>query len=429
MEFSMFYDLNAETEVLSNILLNSSALLKVAEILSYKDFYNERNRILYKAITELYMDNISIDIVNLKEKLGNSLEKAGGISYMAELINSALACSDIKGHAEIIKKKSINRKFQEIITKAKKCIENNDGDSYELMDKLSAMFIELNASSKEGESCVENDLVDIMKNMEDLYKNGGKQDIIKTGYKKLDSALGGLNKQDFIIVAGRPSMGKTSVSINLLKNIILKEHKSAAFFNLEMAKKQFYQRMLSMCSSLPIDNIKKGLISTEEWITLTNLCNQISTSNFSLYDKIFKLNDIIMECRKIKMKKPLDVVIIDYLQLIELEGRYENRNVQVSKISRALKLLAKELDITVIALSQLSRAPEARSEHRPCLSDLRESGSIEQDADIVMFVYRDYYYEHEESLKNIMELLISKNRNGSVGTVKLKWLPEFQKLE
>lgn len=240
--------------------------------------------------------------------------------------------------------------------------------------------------------------------------------------------LGGFSKEDLIILAARPSMGKTAMALNLLLNTTFKGQAKTAFFNLEMGTKQIIDRAVALRTKIPLDNIKNASLSEEQWYQISKEASILANSSMKIYDKIFTLNGIAAECRKLKIKEGLDVVIIDYLQLIESGERTENRNQDISKITRRLKLMAKEIDINIIVLSQLSRAPETRSDHRPMLSDLRESGSIEQDSDVVMFLYRDDYYHKDSESKGIMECIVAKNRNGEVGTSRLKWKPEIQSI-
>lgn len=251
---------------------------------------------------------------------------------------------------------------------------------------------------------------------------------MKTGYKTLDKILGGVQKQDLIILAARPSMGKTSTALNIILNSVIKEKMKVAFFNLEMGLIQIIDRILSIHTAIPMNKIKKADLTEKQWCAITKAASMFAGSNMKIYNRIFKLSLIKSECRKLKIKEGLDIVVIDHLQLIECVKGAENRNVEISKITRELKLMAKELDVTILLLSQLSRGPETRSDHRPMLLDLRESGSIEQDADIVMLLYRDEYYNKDSETKGIIECIVAKNRNGQVGTVRLKWMPEIQAL-
>ncbi|MTK12311.1 MAG: AAA family ATPase [Clostridiaceae bacterium] len=232
-----------------------------------------------------------------------------------------------------------------------------------------------------------------------------------------------------MILAARPSMGKTAMALNLLLNTVLKQNAKTAFFNLEMGIKQIVDRVVSIHTAIPMNSIKNASLTEDQWYDVTKSASILAQSSIKMYDKILTLASIKAECRRLKIKEGLDIVVIDYLQLIDSEERQENRNQDISKITRSLKLMAKELDITVIILSQLSRAPECRSDHRPLLSDLRESGSIEQDADVVLFLYRDEYYNGDSESKGIIECIVAKNRNGEVGTARLRWKPEIQRIE
>ena len=249
-------------------------------------------------------------------------------------------------------------------------------------------------------------LENVLKDLEERYKHGGAISGIKSGYRNLDKMLCGFNRKDFVVLAARPSKGKTAMAVNLALKTAINSKAKVAFFNLEMGKNQIVERSLATLADVPLENIKSGLLNSEDWGNITEQGNIISESSLRIYDQVFTLSGIRGECKKLKIQGGLDIVIIDYLQLINGEEKTENRNQEIAKISRTLKLIAKELDITIIALSQLSRAPESRAEHRPMLSDLRESGSIEQDADVVMFLYRDEYYNKILRIKDLLNALL-----------------------
>ncbi len=259
------------------------------------------------------------------------------------------------------------------------------------------------------------------------YEKGGAIQGMKTGYKILDKTLGGFQKEELVILAARPSMGKTATALNIILNSVFKEEAKVAFFNLEMGPIQIIDRVLDIYTGIPMDK-KKAELTDRQWCAVTKAASVFAGSNMKIYNKIFKLSLIKSECRKLKIKEGLDIVVIDHLQLIEGVKAAENRNVEIAKITRELKLMAKELDVTVLLVSQLSRAPEARSDHRPILSDLRESGSIEQDADVVMLLYRDEYYDRDSEDKRIIECIVGKNRNGETGVVRFRWVPEVQRI-
>lgn len=428
MNINKICNKEAEASILGEILLDNNGLLEVMDIISSSDFYQDGHKLIFNAMVKLYEQGKKIDVVALAEKLGDSINEVGGLTYLSELLGSSLPSGNIKYYAEIIKEKSTNRELLKVISKAQKDIENEDKKSEEIVDYFENSFLNM----KNVLSCDDGDIteamIEVINSMEERYKKGGEISGIKTGYNILDKALGGLCSEEFIILAARPSMGKTTMALNLALNAVLQSGASAAFFNLEMGKEQILKRALSNYSEIPYSLVKESKLNDDQWVKIMKAASTITASKLSLYDKVFTINGIKRECKKLKIQKGLDVVIIDYLQLIDTEEKTQNRTIDIAKISRTLKLMAKELQVTVIALSQLSRAPEARSNHRPMLSDLRESGSLEQDADVVVFLYRDAYYNIESEEKDIIETIIAKNRNGKVGTVKLKWKAELQKI-
>ncbi|MCY6354206.1 replicative DNA helicase [Clostridium sp. ZS2-4] len=428
MNINKICNKEAEASILGEILLDNNGLLEIIDIISSSDFYLDGHKLIFHAMVKLYEQGKKIDVVALAEKLGDSLKEVGGLTYLSQLLGSALSSGNIKYYAEIIKEKSANRQLLKVIKKAQKDIENEDKKSQEIVDYFENSFLNMKNVSSCDDGDITEAMIDVIKSMEERYIKGGEISGIKTGYNILDKALGGLCSEEFIILAARPSMGKTTMALNLALNAVFKSGASAAFLNLEMGKEQILKRALSNYSEIPYSFVKESKLNEDQWVRIMKAASVITASKLSLYDKIFTINGIKRECKKLKIQKGLDVVIIDYQQLIDSEGKTQNRTIDIAKISRTLKLMAKELKVTVIALSQLSRAPEARLNHRPMLSDLRESGSLEQDADVVMFLYRDAYYNVESEEKDTIETIIAKNRNGKVGTVKLKWKADLQKI-
>ncbi|MBE6069388.1 MAG: replicative DNA helicase [Clostridium lundense] len=428
MDINRFYNLEAEVNILGAILKDNNALCSVIDFLDSDDFYNTRHKLIYSAIVNLYERDIPIDLVTISDKLGESLLEAGGISYLSEVYTSYLPVYNAKYYGEIIKEKSNLRKMINLLEFKKKELQDKDKSCDDIVDSLEDAFLKLRTKDNVQDGNTEEALMQVTEMLQLRYENGGDIPGISTGYRVIDKMLGGLNKEEFIILAARPSMGKTAMSLNIALNTAINENAKVAFFNLEMGKNQILERALSALGEINCSSIKTGALKDEEWAKIMKVSNDLSKSSLYIYDKVFTLRSIIAECKRLKIQKGLDIVIIDYLQLINTEERSESRNLDISKISRQLKLLAKELEITVIALSQLSRAPEARANHRPMLSDLRESGSLEQDADVVMFLYRDAYYNPDAENKDILENIVAKNRNGQVGIARLKWKPEYQKV-
>lgn len=429
LESTKFYNLQAEAQVLGAILKDNNSLLSVIDLLKPMDFYMDKHRIIYAAMVKMYQKGIPIDVVTLSENLGEGLSEAGGITYISQVFASNESSRNIGAYSEIVKEKANCREVRLILNMGLKSLCEEDTKISKVIEKVQNELFSTSDTSIKEDGKIGPILEKVLLDIESRYKKGEGSFGIKSGYKNLDRMVGGFNREDFIILAARPSMGKTAMAINLALNTSLLYNGKVAFFNLEMGKNQMMERALSILSGVKMEAIKKGEIKDEDWEKLMSNGCSIEKSNLKIYDKAFTLSKIRGECKRQKLQGGLDIVIIDYLQLIDSEEKRENRNQEISKISRSLKLLAKELEVTVIALSQLSRAPEARCEHRPVLSDLRESGSIEQDADIVMFLYRDEYYNKDTVQKGIIELIIAKHRNGGTGTLRLRWEPEYQKIK
>ncbi|MBI6873611.1 replicative DNA helicase [Clostridium aciditolerans] len=389
MNLSNISNIEAELSVIGAILVKNDAICEVINFLKPEDFYDLKNGIIYKNLKELYESNIPIDIITLAERLKDTLKEIGGITYLSKIINSTVTSKGIKEHGEIVKEKASCREFLKILNSSLDKLSKGEFSSEHLISYTQNSLINAKSLESRDTGRVEKIMESFMDTLQTRYENGGDIQGIKSGYKLIDRMLGGLSKEDLIILAARPSMGKTAMAINLLLNTVLKQNAKTAFFNLEMGIKQIVDRVVSIHTAIPMNSIKNASLTEEQWYDVTKSASILAQSSIKMYDKILTLASIKAECRRLKIKEGLDIVVIDYLQLIDSEERQENRNQDISKITRSLKLMAKELDITVIILSQLSRAPECRSDHRPLLSDLRESGSIEQDADIVLFLYRD----------------------------------------
>lgn len=418
----------AEIAVLGGLINNSNYLNEVQAIVVSDDFYVDTHKIIFEVLNNLEQKEIKIDILSIVEELKeiNKLEKVT-ISYIAQLQNSFLVGTNVIYYAECIKKSSTKRKLisigRQLVDKGFK----EDMDPKEIIDFTQDEIYSVQVNSQKDmtpiDLCIENAISD----MEASYLNGGGLLGLTTGFKSLDKASSGLVKGDLIILAARPSMGKTALALNIGFNSAEKGSK-VAIFSLEMTKEQLIHRSISSKALIDLNKVRKGILEDDEWVKLTNIASFLSELPISIDDKSgITLNDIKAKCKKLKQSQGLDVVIIDYLQLIQGDKDTTVREQEIAKISRGLKVLAKDLEITIIALSQLSRAPEQRTDHRPILSDLRESGSIEQDADTVIFLYRDEYYNAETEDRNIAEVIYSKNRNGEVGTAKLIWIGKYQK--
>ncbi|SHK51992.1 replicative DNA helicase [Tepidibacter formicigenes] len=425
------HSIDAEQSVLGSILLDKDAIVVVSETIRPEDFYKDAHKEIYEAILTLYRNSEPIDIVTLTEELKrrNNLDLVGGITYLTKLSTVVPTTSNVKNYADIVKEKSVLRKLikasSDILDLGYKGFENINS----ILEVAEKKIFDI-SQEKTGDNFkpISEVLMNAYDNLEDLYKNKGKITGITTGFIDLDRKTNGLQRTDLVLIAARPAMGKTAFSLNLVQNAALKDNVSAAIFSLEMSKEQLIQRMLSAQSHIELNKLKTGNLDEDDWPKLIEAMGVLSKANIYIDDTPgITIMEMRSKCRKLKIEKGLDFVLIDYLQLMEGDSKSESRQQEISKISRSLKILAKELNCPVVALSQLSRAPELRADHRPILSDLRESGAIEQDADIVMFLYRDEYYHPDSEKKNIGEVIIAKHRHGETGTVELAWLGEFQK--
>lgn len=425
------HSIEAEQSVLGAMLVDKEAINTSVEIIRPDDFYKEANREIFEAIIVLFNKNEPVDLITLSEELkrrGN-LDNTGGITYLANLSSSVATTANTKFYCKIVEEKSILRRLikssDEIMTKA---YEDNEEINAIIEKAEKNIFDITQGSHREGFSPISEVLLTSFAQIEERAANKGNMTGLTTGFTDLDNKLSGLQKSDLVLLAARPSMGKTAFGINIATNSALKGNAKVAIFSLEMSKEQLVQRIISATAHVDLQKIISGNLVDDEWIQVVNSMGPLSQMGIYIDDTAgISLMELKAKCRRLKMEKGLDLVLIDYLQLMSLDGRQESRQQEISAISRGLKSLAKEMECPVIALSQLSRAPELRSDHRPILSDLRESGAIEQDADIVMFLYRDEYYNQESEKKNIGELIIAKHRNGPTGNIELVWKQEFTK--
>ena len=428
MNIEKIYNQDAEGSILSSILVKNDSICEVIDILNPEDFYNTRHKIIYKNLKEMYENSVPMDIITFSDKLGEKLKDVGGVSYLGELVNSSLTVANIKKYGHIVKEKSNYRQLKSILSSSIDKLNNGEVVAEDLINHVQDSLLTIKEPGKEDCGDMEGVMGRFIDTLQVRYEKGGEVNGIKSGYKVLDKTLGGFMRQDLIVLAARPSMGKSTMAINLLLNTAFEGQAKTAFFNLEMSEIQVSDRLVAVHTAIPMNTVKSASLTDEQWCKISKAASELAASSIKLYDRKLTLNSIKAECKKLKIKEGLDIVFIDYLQLIDSEKRSENRNQDISRITRSLKLMAKELDITLILLSQLSRAPEQRNDHRPMLADLRESGSIEQDADVVMFLYRDEYYHKDSESKGIMECIVAKNRNGEVGTARLKWQPEVQRI-
>jgi len=421
---------DAEKSVIGAAMLSKDALFDILEIVKPRDFYNQMHREIYEAILELYRKNAPVDTLTVSEELKrrNSLEMAGGRAYVASLSAAVPSVANAQQYAKIVAEKAVLRNLidtsDDII---EKCYQQQMEANSVLDYAESGIFGISQSRQAKDVTPLKDVLIENINIIDKASKMEGSVIGVPTGFKDLDGKLSGLQKSDLIILAARPAMGKTAFALNIAQQAALKGKVGVMIFSMEMSKEQLGQRLLAMESRVETQKLKTGDLNRKDWDDLNQALDTLAKAEIYIDDTPgISMMEIKNKCRRIKAEKGLGLVILDYLQLMTYEGRSESRQQEISNLSRALKLLARELDCPVIVLSQLSRAPEQRNDHHPMLSDLRESGSIEQDADIVLFLYRDDYYNKENSEKpGVCEVIIAKHRGGATGTVELTWLEKY----
>ncbi len=426
------HDIEAEQAVIGCMLTDQDAVTAAVEKLKPEDFYREDNKIIYSAIMNLYNKAQPIDVITLKAELTSmgKFDAVGGLEYIVELPEKVPTTSNVDRYIKIVEEKSMLRN---LIKTANEIIDMGYEQTDEVEDIMDnaekKIFNVIQRKSQTGYTSISDILVESFTRLEELYNQKQHVTGVPTGFIKLDDKTAGLHGSELILIAARPAMGKTAFALNIGTYAATRANVPVAIFSLEMSKDQLANRIL--CSEALVDsnNVRTGKLSDEELSKLAETSGELSQAPIYVDDTPgISVMEIRAKCRKMKLEKNIGLIIIDYLQLIQGSAKNANNRVQeIAEISRSLKILAKELNVPVIALSQLSRAVESRDDHRPMLSDLRESGSIEQDADIVMFLYRDDYYNEESTKKNIAEVIIAKQRAGSTGTVELAWMGQYTK--
>lgn len=424
-------NVEAEQSVLGASLLDKEALSAVTEIIDVLDFYRDDHKEIFEAIMELYERGEPIDLITVSEqlKVRGSLDGIGGLEYLTNLVNAVPTTANVKHYAKIVEEKSILRKLikasSEIISMGYDASEEVD---YILDRAEKGIFDISQKKNDQGFIQIKDILIETFDRLEELYNNKGHVTGIPTGFADLDHKTSGLHNSDLVLIAARPAMGKTSFVLNVAQHAAIHSQIPVAIFSLEMSKEQLVNRMLCCEAMVDAQKMRTGQLEDSDWQKIAKALGPISEAPIYIDDTPgVTATEIRAKCRRLKMEKNLGLIIIDYLQLMEGRGRNDSRQQEISEISRSLKILAKEINVPVLTLSQLSRAPELRADHRPILSDLRESGAIEQDADIVMFLYRDDYYNPETEKRNVAEVIVAKHRNGSTGTVDLAWLGQYTK--
>lgn len=425
------HDAEAEQAVLGSMFIDREAVSVAMETLKGDDFYRPDHKVLFDSAYELYLAGIPIDVITIKNKLEEKkvFDQIGGISFIASIANSSGSSVNIKNYAKIVEEKSLLRKLIKVSQDISQISYEGSERIDVIMDKAEkGIFDIMQNRNTEEFSHIRDVTVSSFEKIEEIYKSKGKLTGVPTGFIDFDTKTAGLQKSDLILLAARPSMGKTAFALNIAQNAAIRGKVPTAMFSLEMSKEQLVNRMICSEAMMDAQKLRTGELEDDDWPKLVQAMGPLSEAPIYIDDTPgISPMEIRSKCRKLKLEHGLGLIVIDYLQLMSGNGRNDSRQQEISEISRSLKAIAREMEAPVIALSQLSRACEQRADHRPMLSDLRESGAIEQDADIVAFLYRDEYYFPESEKKNQAELIIAKQRNGPTGTVDLTWLGQYTK--
>ncbi|MCI9676615.1 MAG: replicative DNA helicase [Lachnospiraceae bacterium] len=425
------HSVEAEQSVIGSMIMDKEAIVVASELITGEDFYNRQYGILFETMVELHDSDSPVDLVTLQNKLKEKdvPPEVSSLEFVRDLITAVPTSANIKYYANIVAEKSTLRKLIRLNEEiANTCYAGKESLEFILEDTEKRVFQLVQKRTTDNFVPVRQIVMNAMDKIEIAAKNKGSVTGIPTGFIDLDYRTAGMQPSDLILVAARPSMGKTAFELNLAQYMAFKKDLTVALFSLEMSKEQLVNRMFSLESNVDAQKLRTGQLNDQEWERLIESAGTIGKSKLIIDDTPgISIAELRSKCRKYKLEYDLSIIMIDYLQLMSGSGRNESRQQEISDISRSLKALARELNVPVIALSQLSRAVEQRPDHRPMLSDLRESGAIEQDADVVMFLYRDDYYNHDTDKKGISEIIIAKQRNGPIGTVELAWLPEYTK--
>lgn len=427
------HSIDAEQSVLGCMTMDRDAIMTASEILNGEDFYQHQNRIVYESIVELFNEGKPIDAVVLQNRLKEKdvPPEISSTEFIGDLLKSVPTSSNVAHYAKIVKDKSILRnliKLNEEI--ANNCYMGKEKVEDVLEDTEKKMFALLQQRNSDNFVPIKQVVLEALDKIEKTSKVKGNVTGVPSGFRDLDYKTSGFQPSDFVLIAARPSMGKTALVLNMAQNVAFKQKKGVAIFSLEMSKEQLVNRLFSLESGVESQSIRTGDLKEEEWSSLMEGAGIVGNSNLIIDDTPgITVGELRSKCRKYQMEHGIELVIIDYLQLMTGRSKADNRQQEISEISRSLKAMARELQVPVIALSQLSRAVEGRPDKRPMLSDLRESGAIEQDADVVMFIYRDDYYNEDSEKRGIAEINIAKQRNGPIGKVDLVWLPQFTRFK
>ena len=421
----------AEQSLIGSMIIDREAIVVASEIISGEDFYNRQYGVLFEAMEELNEEGSPVDLITLQNRLREKdvPPEVSSLEFVRDLITAVPTSANIKYYAGIVAEKSTLRKLIRLNEEiANTCYAGKESLETILEDTEKRVFQLVQKRNMEDFVPIRQVVMNAMDKIEKASKNKGSVTGIPTGFTDLDYRTAGMQPSDLVLIAARPSMGKTAFVLNIAQYVAFKKNLSVAIFSLEMSKEQLVNRMFSLESSVDAQKLRTGQLNDQEWERLIESAGVIGRSRLIIDDTPgISISELRSKCRKFKLEHNLSMIIIDYLQLMSGGGRTDSRQQEISDISRSLKSIARELGVPVLALSQLSRAVEQRPDHRPMLSDLRESGAIEQDADVVMFIYRDDYYHPDTDKKGVSEIIIAKQRNGPIGTVELAWLPEYTK--
>ncbi|MDY5987908.1 replicative DNA helicase [Sporofaciens sp. SGI.106] len=427
------HSIEAEQSVVGAMLMDKDAIMTASEIISGKDFYQTSYGVIFESMVELFNEGKPVDLITLQERLREKdvPEEIASLEFARDLLAAVPTSANVKYYAEIVFEKSMLRRLIKMNEEiANTCYVGNESLE-SILESTEKKVFEITQSRSSGDYVpIKEVVLNALEKIEKASKSKGTVTGIPTGFLDLDYKLSGLQPSDLILVAARPSMGKTAFVLNIAQHVAFKSHRTVAIFSLEMSKEQLVNRLFSLESQVDSQALRTGNLKDADWEKLIESAGIIGKSNLIIDDTPgISVSELRSKCRKFKLEHNLDLIIIDYLQLMSgsVGKRSDSRQQEISEISRSLKGIARELNVPVIALSQLSRAVEQRPEHRPMLSDLRESGAIEQDADVVMFIYRDDYYNKDTETPNQAEIIIAKQRNGPIGTVHLAWLPDYTK--
>ena len=427
------HSIEAEQAVIGAMLMDKEAILTSSEIVSGADFYQSAYGVIFEAIVEIYNEGKPVDLITLQSRLKEKDVPAeiSSLEFVRDLVAAVPTSANVKYYAEIVAEKAMLRRLIKLNEEIENMCYLGKEPMEVVLETTEKKVFELVQKRNTGDFVpIKQVVLNALDKIELASKNAGSVTGIPTGFLDLDYKTAGLQNSDLILVAARPSMGKTAFVLNIAQHVAFKVNKSVAIFSLEMSKEQLVNRLFALEAQVDAQSLRTGNLKDSDWEKLIESAGTIGKSKLMIDDTPgISISELRSKCRKMKLEHGLDLIIIDYLQLMtgRVGGRSESRQQEISEISRSLKAVARELNVPVIALSQLSRAVEQRPDHRPMMSDLRESGAIEQDADVVMFIYREDYYNKDTELKNVAEIIIAKQRNGAIGTINLTWLPQYTK--